>query len=58
MTHKDVGPEQAYAVLGSSIGWHVFYGALSWDLPARGWEILCSQVDISNKQVTGGASRV
>ncbi len=33
-----------YGVLGSSIGWHVFYGALTWQLPALGWEILCSQV--------------
>jgi hypothetical protein len=39
-----------YGVLGASIGWHVFYGALSWDLPARGWEILCSQVDIARQQ--------
>lgn len=35
-----------YGVLGSSIGWHVFYGALTWQVRARGWEILCSQVDI------------
>ena len=37
-----------YGVLGSSIGWHVFYGALTWDMQSKGWEILCSQVDISN----------
>ena len=36
-----------YGVLGSSIGWHVFYGALTWQVRARGWEILCSQVDIA-----------
>jgi hypothetical protein len=36
-----------YGVLGSSIGWHVFYGALTWQVRARGWEILCSQVEIA-----------
>jgi len=36
-----------YGVLGSSIGWHVFYGALTWQVRARGWEILCSQVQIA-----------
>jgi len=36
-----------YGVLGSSVGWHVFYGVLTWQVRARGWEILCSQVEIA-----------
>mmetsp|Transcript_15026 Transcript_15026/g.50771 ORF Transcript_15026/g.50771 Transcript_15026/m.50771 type:complete len:432 (-) Transcript_15026:1353-2648(-) len=38
-----------YGVLGSSIGWHVFYGALTWQMRAKGWEILCSQVEIAKE---------
>ena len=41
------GTGKLYGVLGSSIGWHVFYGALTWEVRARGWEILCSQVEIA-----------
>mmetsp|Transcript_14134 Transcript_14134/g.21980 ORF Transcript_14134/g.21980 Transcript_14134/m.21980 type:complete len:174 (+) Transcript_14134:190-711(+) len=43
---------KVYGVLGSSIGWHVFYGGLTWELRSRGWEILCSQVEISQSMQT------
>lgn len=45
------GNGRIYGVLGSSLGWHAFFGSLAAGVTAKGWEILCSQVDFSNAVV-------
>lgn len=57
-TDNDDGGDGGYVVMGSSIGWLVFFGALALGIPSVGFELLPSLVAAAERTKTDVAAAV